>query len=75
VDESQLEHAALLEQWVRDSAIAAVRKKEIRIEPTGFDGTCECGEDIDPRRIDAGYYNCIDCAEYQEEQQARFASG
>lgn len=29
--------------------------------PTGFDGSCKCGEDIDPRRIALGYYRCLDC--------------
>ena len=29
--------------------------------PAGFDGSCECGEDVDPRRIALGYYRCLDC--------------
>jgi hypothetical protein len=25
--------------------------------------TCDCGEDIDPRRADLGYTTCTDCGE------------
>jgi hypothetical protein len=34
--------------------------------PPGFDGTCSCGDSINPARVNLGYYRCLYCQTQQE---------
>jgi hypothetical protein len=63
VDEKDFEIAAQLEQLERDSAINKARQSaRILPAPPDFDGTCDCGTEIPPKRIAMGYFRCVDCA-------------
>jgi RNA polymerase-binding transcription factor DksA len=37
--------------------------RKINPRPKGFDGYCECGQEIPVERVAAGYYNCVPCQE------------
>lgn len=59
MDEYLLVGAEKLAAEAIQAGIEKCRTKEG--PPPGFDGSCECGEDVDPRRIALGYYRCLDC--------------
>lgn len=74
MDEHHFEHAAKLEQMMRDKAMERAKEKEARLhaKPENFDGTCPlCEVEIPQARIELGYYICIECREKQE-QRTRF---
>lgn len=69
MDESHFEHAARLEQHMRDAALAVNRQSEqtAHRRPVDFDGSCAgCSEEVPPPRVALGYYNCVDCAAANE---------
>lgn len=43
-------------------ALAGVR----RTEPAGFDGHCNCGDEIPAERVALRYYRCITCQQKLE---------
>ena len=59
MDERFLEQAEELAAAEVRSGIERARKRTS--PPPGFDGTCECGAAINPKRIELGYYRCVDC--------------
>ena len=59
MDEYLLVGAEKLAAEAIQAGIEKCRTKEDL--PAGFDGSCECGEDIDPRRVALGHYRCLDC--------------
>lgn len=59
MDEYLLVGAEKLAEEAIQQGIEKCRTREER--PPGFDGSCSCGEDIDPRRIALGHYRCLDC--------------
>lgn len=68
MDERYLEQAErLAEAQVRDG----IERAQMRMgPPPGFDGTCNCGSDIPQRRIELGYYRCLEC-QAKREKMAR----
>ena len=40
--------------------------------PPGFDGSCECGENIPTARVSLGYYRCITCQTLLEKKGRRY---
>ena len=67
MDEKDFETAAALEQLARDVAISQARRQVGSDPPEGFDGSCpECGVEIPPKRVAAGYFTCVDCVEERE---------
>jgi hypothetical protein len=59
MDEYLLVGAEKLAEEAIQAGIEKCRAKDG--PPAGFDGSCKCGEDVDPRRIALGYYRCLDC--------------
>jgi RNA polymerase-binding transcription factor DksA len=59
--ERQLELAEELTRSIIESGVNKVRNRTLR--PDNFEGLCECGAEIPPERVDAGYYNCVPCQE------------
>ena len=59
MDERFIEQAErLAEAQVRDGIERAQTRNG---PPPGFDGTCDCGTDIPQKRVELGYYRCLDC--------------
>lgn len=46
--------------------IALDRARVRQTKPLGFDGTCVCGETIQEKRINLGYYRCLRCQDQLE---------
>ena len=59
MDEYLLVGAEKLAAETIQAGIEKCRTKEDL--PAGFDGSCKCGEDIDPRCVALGHYRCLDC--------------
>lgn len=59
MDERYMEFAErLAEAQVR----AGIERAQMRMgPPPGFDGMCDCGAVIPQKRVELGYYRCLDC--------------
>lgn len=71
MDEQQYEMA---ERLALAEAQAGIHKARLRLQrkPKGFDGYCECGEEIPSKRIKSGYYNCVVCQASIERKEKLF---
>lgn len=70
MDERYLQQA---EELAAAEIAAGVHRAGIReLPPSGFDGACECGDPIPQKRIDLGYYRCLEC-QSAREQKSRLA--
>lgn len=67
MDENFLETADSLIRAGIDAGVERARARDPR--PIGFTGECECGEEIDPRRVQLGYYRCLTCQTKREKRQ------
>ena len=65
MDEDFVERAGNLAESEVLNGIARARFRTP--PPPGFDGECDCGEQIDPRRVALGYYVCFLCQERKEK--------
>lgn len=78
-DEDGMNDAAIARS---EAAISNAINREIQkarnslpVQPPDFDGFCtECGEDIDPRRLNFGAVTCLDCQEILEHRQRHHRS-
>lgn len=69
MDERFIEYAEALQlQLVQEE----IRKaKRVSVPPPDFDGTCpDCSEPIPIKRIEIGFYNCVDCQALKEKRDA-----
>lgn len=65
MDENFLEQA---EANIQSEIDAGIRRAQVRQnKPSGFDGTCACGEIIPEKRVELGYYRCFYCQSRLEE--------
>lgn len=70
MDENFIERA---EQLVAAEVQNSIERARERLpKPPGFDGTCGCGHEINPKRVGLGYYLCIDCQSSKEKRRAIF---
>ncbi len=75
MDEKHLEMAGEISA---EEVTAGIIQAGIRqVKPKDYDGKCEeCGQVVDPRRIEIGYYNCVPCQEQEEaRRKGRFRLG
>lgn len=70
MDEKFIEIADALTTSIIEAGISASRNAQKR--PEGFEGFCSCGAEIQPKRVEAGYYNCITCQERIEGRKKFF---
>lgn len=69
MNERFIEQAEALQLKVVEEAIR--RAKQKRAPPPGFDGSCpECSELVPIKRIELGFYNCVDCQALKEQRDA-----
>lgn len=68
MDEKYYEMAERLSTATIEAGINHIRKS-VQSRPVHFVGQCTCGEDVPQARIDAGYYNCVDCQSATETQR------
>ena len=70
MDENFVERAeAMIEAEIQNGIELARARPH---EPFGFDGTCKCGNEINPKRVGLGYYLCIDCQSNKEKRAGHF---
>jgi RNA polymerase-binding transcription factor DksA len=67
MDEKYMEMAAELERATIVAGIEKARKQQLR--PDGFDGFCDCGEQVPPGRVNLGFFNCLACQQKHEGRQ------
>lgn len=67
----EIDRASNLEAYYREQALARMQRGA---PPADFDGeSCyECGGHIHPKRLELGYWNCIECVELQERHNKFF---
>jgi hypothetical protein len=70
MDEKYLEYAEALATAEVQRGIDAARQRAN--PPPDFDGTCDCGEVINPARINLGYYRCLYCQTQLERKGRRY---
>ncbi len=75
MDEKDFESAAAAELMERELGIDRAHKAaRTHTRPPDFDGTCgQCGADVQPDRIAANYFLCVDCVAEQEHAKRLFA--
>jgi RNA polymerase-binding transcription factor DksA len=66
MDEDFVERAEALARAEVQAGIERARSR--MAQPPGFDGTCECGQEIHKQRILLGYYRCLDCQSHNEKR-------
>jgi len=71
MDEKYLEMAEQVSAAEVTAGLA--RARILQIKPEGFDGNCECGQEIQSGRIALGYFNCVRCQEKEERTAATHA--
>ncbi len=64
MDEKYLEIAEKITAAEIRSGIERAQKRAG--PPPGFDGMCACGAEIDERRVNLGYYRCLNCQAQKE---------
>ena len=67
MDEKFYEMAERLSTATIEAGINHIRMS-VQSRPEHFVGQCTCGEDVPQARIDAGYYNWVDCQSTKERQ-------
>lgn len=70
MDENYAERAAEVSTAMVAEGIRRVRQQ--KPPPEGFAGDCECGEPVLPRRVELGFYNCVDCQAALERRRKLF---
>lgn len=65
MDENFIETADSLMRASIDAGVERARTQQSK--PAGFDGSCSCGEEINPRRVALGYYRCLGCQTQAEK--------
>lgn len=70
MDEKYMEQAEQLALAEINRGIELARKREPT--PPGFDGTCNCGDEIPETRIRLGYHRCVTCQSRNEKQGRQF---
>lgn len=68
MDEDFVERAANLAAAEVQNGIERARMRSPT--PPGFDGTCDCGQEIPIARVALGYHRCLEC-QVKHERQAR----
>lgn len=69
MDEHYLIGAERIQESVIQAGVDRARVREAK--PSGFDGTCGCGEEIPEGRIALGYYRCVTCQSTLEGRRGR----
>lgn len=69
MDENHLIGAEKLQEQAILAGVAKCRTQEPM--PSGFDGTCGCGEPVPEGRIKLGFYRCLDCQVALEKRRGR----
>ena len=69
MDENVLEQAELIANAMVDQAVKSIRGS-IPKQPENFDGCCvECGNELQPGRVEFGAITCVPCQEMKESRQ------
>jgi DnaK suppressor protein len=72
LDEKLLEMAEALTAAITESNVTKICSKVKARDPL-FDGNCEdCSEPIPEARLNTGATLCLECKQYQEQQEAHF---
>lgn len=70
MDENFFERAEELARAEIEAGIARARRRAST--PSGFDGFCDCGNEIPSKRVELGYYRCLECQTKLEKTRRLF---